>query len=277
MSIRKTLNYVHDHGTAGSCAYVQTRFCPFGSQTWAFYTKHPGLIITSRKICARLAPFAQFKKKKKKKTKRSRDLLHIPECIRRSQDDSPQPPCPLQVVLRTNHSAHYKSYAGGRYVVLLGRKSQVLLTSETLQHFYEDGLTSTQVWCISVCFRPPKNHVLGLTTLFAPASSCEFYEPWCREQVETRSTFQASGPSLAALTPSPGNQQDVLMKDRHQLLQDFFFGHHLLWNFFFICKIAELVPLRISQKVSAPQEPLSGADSQGHGSRQVPAGRCPLL
>lgn len=53
--------------------------------------------------------------------------------------------------------------------------------------------------------------------------------------------FQASRPSLAALTPSPGNQQDVLMKDGHQLLQDFFFGHHLLRDFFFICKIAELV------------------------------------
>lgn len=96
-------------------------------------------------------------------------------------------------------------------------------------------------------------------------------------KLETLSTFQASGPSLAALTPSPGNQQDVLMKDGHQLLQDFFYGHHLLWDLFFICKIAELVPLRISQKVSAPQESLCGTDSQGHGSRQVPAGRSPLL
>ena len=97
MTIRKTLNYIHDHGAAGSRVYVQTRFCPFGSQTC---TKHPGLIITSRKICAQLSPFAQWKK-----AKRSRDLLHIPECVRRSHDDSPQAPCPLQVVLRTNHSS----------------------------------------------------------------------------------------------------------------------------------------------------------------------------
>lgn len=176
-----------------------------------------------------------------KRTKRSRDLLHNPECVWRGQDDNPQPPCPRQVVLRTNHSSRYKSYAGGRYVVLLGRENQVLLTSETLQHYYDYGLTSTQVWCISFCFRPPKSQVSGLTPLFASASSCEFYEPWCREQAETHMIFQASRPSLAALTPSPGNQQDVLMKDGHQLLQDFFFGHHLLRDFFFICKIAELV------------------------------------
>lgn len=39
-------------------------------------------------------------------------------------------------------------------------------------------------------------------------------------------TRQASGLSLVSLTPSPGNQQDILKKGRR----------HLLWVFSFICK-----------------------------------------
>lgn len=79
-----------------------------------------------------------------------------------------------QLLLRTNHSSHvtlYKS-ADGSYVVLMGR-NQKLLISENLQHYYEYGLTSTQVWYIPFCSRPPKNQVSGLTPLFVPESSHE--------------------------------------------------------------------------------------------------------
>lgn len=46
------------------------------------------------------------------------------------------------------------------------------------------------------------------------------------------------------------------MKDGHQLLQNFFFEHHLLRDFFFICKIAELVPQE-SARMCQPHKSLS--------------------
>ena len=74
-----------------------------------------------------------------------------------------------QVLLRSNHSSCVILYklADGSYVVLMGR-NQTLLISENLQHYCEDGLTSTQVWYIPVCSRPPKNQVSGLSPLFGP-------------------------------------------------------------------------------------------------------------
>ena len=104
-----------------------------------------------------------------KKAKRSRDLLHIPEWVRRSQDDSPQAPCPLQVVLRTNHSSHYKSYAGGRYVVLLGRKKSSapdFWDSSTLLWIWLNFNTGLVFFCL---FQATQESGIGFNSFICPS------------------------------------------------------------------------------------------------------------
>lgn len=197
----------------------------------AHYTWHPGLIITSREIWQRLSLFAQWKEPRG--VTWSAPQQNAFEGARWQ----PTAPCPSQVVLRTNHSSRYKSYAGGRYVVLLGRENQVLLTSETQQYY--DWLAAHRSGVFLSVSGHPRVRCSGLTQLLPPNILLNSMS----HDAENKQScdFPGLSPILAAEAPSP-EQSAGCPDDGHQLLPGFFLWTSPSPGFFFICKIAELVP-----------------------------------
>lgn len=249
MSIRKTLNYIHDHGAAGSRTYVQTQFCLAPRPT--LYTKHPGLIITSREICARLSLLSPVKR-----TKRCTWSAPQPQnLVWRGQDDNPAP-CPSQVVLRTNHSSRYtKAMLVAGTLYCWSRENQVLLTSETLQHYCDCRLNFNTGLVYFFLFQATQESGMGSNSFIC--LSILLWILWAMMQRTTKHMiFQASRPSQLPDTIT-GQSAGCPDEGRTSASPGFFFGHHLL-GFSLFVKLQSLCRKNQPEDVSPTRASLWG-------------------
>lgn len=140
----------------------------------------------------------------------------------------------------------------------------MLPISENLHHSYRCTFTSTQVWYIPVCSRPPVNQVSGSIPLFVPESSHESYGQWCRSHKSTNTSVQAC-PWL----PKPITRQSAGHPQEGQ--------HHLLWVFPLFVKSWRVYAIKIQLEGLISMSATIEAGSQGGVSFQVLAGKSPLL